>query len=112
MKQGAGEPLEMRRLCSNNAMKELGLEYRKYFAVPGPAFNQPRSQPRAGGGQCAHWPPPARGWDRGWLKAGPGTAKYLRYSRPSSFMALLEHNRRISSGSPAPCFTRTWLGVG
>ena len=36
----------MRLLCSEDAMAQLGLEYRKYFAVPDPAFNQPKPQPR------------------------------------------------------------------
>ena len=38
VRQGAGAPLEMRRLCSEHAMAELRLEYRKYFAVLDLAF--------------------------------------------------------------------------
>jgi len=38
VRQGAGAPLEMRRLCSEHAMAELRLDYRKYFAVLDLAF--------------------------------------------------------------------------
>ena len=38
VRQGAGAPLKMRRLCSEHAMAELRLEYRKYFAVLDLAF--------------------------------------------------------------------------